>query len=336
MKKVYILGIILGACTLFSSCNDEWTDELFSQMISFKAPIGSNGVSDIYMRYQPDGSGSYQLPVIVSGSQTNGRDFNVKIGVDNDTLEILNTEKYLSRKDLWYRQLPDKFYSFPTGNICSIPAGSDVQTYDIDFHLEGLDLNEKWVLPLTIEEDPSYMQNVRKGIYKALLNVHLFNDYSGTYSATGMNVYLGESNNDPATTSTRTAFVVDDKSIFFYAGTWWEEEENRSKYKVIVEFGEGVKDDAGAVTGLITLKPGDVANEAQIAPYGECRYRREFKKHDTKPYLELETTTMYLNYYFTDFTSDADNPILYRVTGNMSMQRQVNTLIPDKDQAILW
>ena len=156
MKKVYILGIMLCACTLFNSCNDEWNEELYREMISFKAPIGSNGVHDIYVRYQSDGSGAFQLPVIVNR---------------------LNQEKYLDRRDLWYKQLPERFYSFPTENVCHIPAGKNVQTYDIDFHLEGLDLNEKWVLPLMIDKDPSYAQNVRKGYYKALLNIHLFNDY---------------------------------------------------------------------------------------------------------------------------------------------------------------
>ena len=112
MKKVYILGIMLCACTLFNSCNDEWKEELYREMISFKAPIGSNGVHDIYVRYQPDGSGSFQLPVIVSGSQANTKDIDVKISVDNDTLAILNTEKYLDRRDLWYKQLPEQFYSF--------------------------------------------------------------------------------------------------------------------------------------------------------------------------------------------------------------------------------
>lgn len=336
MKKVYILGIILSVGALFSSCNDEWEDELYSQMLSFKAPVGGNGVSNIYMRYQPDGSGSYKVPVIVSGSQKNGRDFNVKIGVDNDTLGILNTEKYLNRKDLWYNQLPEQFYSFPTGNICHIPAGTDIQTYDINFNLEGLDLNEKWVLPLTIEEDPSYAQNMRKGYYKALLNIHLFNDYSGIYSSTSMNIYLGENTNDPATVATRSTFVVDDQSIFFYAGTWWEEDEYRHKYKVIAEFGKGVTDENGITTGPITIKPGDMANEAQIESYGECTYKKGTTKHATKPFMEQETTIMYLNYYFTDFTSDPANPIRYRVTGSMAMMRSINILIPDKDQAILW
>lgn len=337
MKKEYILGAMLCcACALFCSCNEDWNDELYRKMISFKAPVGSNGVHDIYVRYKPDGSGSFQLPVIVSGSQDNDRDIDVKISVDNDTLGILNQEKYLNRTDLWYKQLPERFYSFPMGNVCHIPAGKNVQTYDIDFHLQGLDMGEKWVLPLTIDEDPSYEQNVFKGYYKALLHIQLFNDYSGTYSSASMNVYVGESKDIPITVDTRSVRVVDDKSVFFYAGTWWEEDEHRDKYKVVVEFGEGTKDEDGVVTGPLIVKAGDAVNEAEIKALGNCTYRRSVQPHSTRPYIELHTTVMYLSYSYKDVTSDPDNPIEYQVEGSMSMQRSINTLIPDEDQAIEW
>ena len=38
MRKLYILGMILGMYATFSACNDEWKDELYTQMRSFKAP----------------------------------------------------------------------------------------------------------------------------------------------------------------------------------------------------------------------------------------------------------------------------------------------------------
>ena len=60
MRKLYILGMILGMYATFSACNDEWKDELYTQMLSFKAPLGDNGLSEIYVRYQPDGTGIYQ------------------------------------------------------------------------------------------------------------------------------------------------------------------------------------------------------------------------------------------------------------------------------------
>lgn len=58
MRKLYILGMILGMYATFSACNDEWKDELYTQMLSFKAPLGDNGLSEIYVRYQPDGTGN--------------------------------------------------------------------------------------------------------------------------------------------------------------------------------------------------------------------------------------------------------------------------------------
>ena len=39
MRKLYILGMILGMYATFSACNDEWKDELYTQMLSFKAPF---------------------------------------------------------------------------------------------------------------------------------------------------------------------------------------------------------------------------------------------------------------------------------------------------------
>ena len=100
MRKLYILGMILAMCATFSACNDEWKEELYTQMISFKAPLGDNSLNEIYVRYQPDGSGIYRLPVIVSGSQKNSRDIQVKISVDEDTLHILNKERFpVNRED---------------------------------------------------------------------------------------------------------------------------------------------------------------------------------------------------------------------------------------------
>lgn len=41
MRKLYILGMILGMYATFSACNDEWKDELYTQMLSFKwHPLG--------------------------------------------------------------------------------------------------------------------------------------------------------------------------------------------------------------------------------------------------------------------------------------------------------
>ena len=109
----------------------------------FKAPLGDNGLSEIYVRYQPDGTGIYQLPVIVSGSKSNSRNIDAKIAVDEDTLRILNQEKFpVGRQDLWYVPLAEQHYSFES-NICHIPAGENIQLYPIHFNFNGLELDEK-------------------------------------------------------------------------------------------------------------------------------------------------------------------------------------------------
>ena len=91
--------------------------------------------------------------------------------MDEDTLRILNQEKFpVGRQDLWYVPLAEQHYSFES-NICHIPAGENIQLYPIHFNFNGLELDEKYVLPLTIEEDPSYVQNKYKGRYKMLLGV---------------------------------------------------------------------------------------------------------------------------------------------------------------------
>ncbi len=336
MKKLFLFAIIAITGFAFTACNDEWKDELYTQMVSFKAPRGSNGVYNIYIRYKADGTGQYKLPVIVSGSTNSSSDIDVKIGVDNDTLAILNKARFASgREDLWFKQLPQNFYSFPSPT-CHVKAGTSTENYVIDFNLAQLDLNEKWVLPLTIEQDPSYIRNMRKGWYKALLNVNLFNDYSGRYSATGMNIYIDGSTNNPAVEDARNARVVDDRSIFFYAGTVWEEDENRAKYKVIATFGEGTKDAEGNLTGTVTLRAGDPSNAVNIETSGTCTYTYRVSKHPTKPYLERRILTMYLDYKYSDITSDPANPIRFHCSGNMTMERLYNTLVPDEEQAILW
>lgn len=334
MKKLYI-AIALLACIAFSACNDEWKDELYEQMISFKAPVDATGISNIYLRYNPDGVCSYQLPVIVSGTTDNANNLEVKIGVDNDTLDVLNIAKFLHRTDLYYRQLPETFYSLAS-ETCHIPAGSNVQSYTIDFNFTNLDLVEKWVLPLTIEPGEGYTPNMWKGWRKALLKINLFNDYSGKYSATSMNIYMDGETTDPATISERNVSVVDENSVFFYAGTVWEEDVNRSKYKVIVTFNPGTTDESGTVSGTLTLRPGDAANEMNLQSSGTCTYEIRSNMDPVQPYLKHYYVTMQMQYNYTDLTSDPSNPIVFNARGSLVLERKINTLIPDQDQAIQW
>ena len=78
MKKKYLLWIAMVAIGCMS-CNNEWEDEQFTQLVSFKATLNSDGVSPIYVRYQTDGVKRYDVPVLVSGSTVNSQDRTVHI-----------------------------------------------------------------------------------------------------------------------------------------------------------------------------------------------------------------------------------------------------------------
>lgn len=334
MKKISLYILLLATFAFFSSCNDEWEDELYQKMVSFRAPLDSDGVCNIYLRYNADGVVSYNLPVIVSGSKTNDQNIYVKIATDNDTLGILNIEKFQFRTDLFFKQLPDSYYKLPA-SVWQIPAGNDVVTYPIEFKLNDLDLVDKWVLPLTIEDDPSYITNKRKGLRKALLKINLYNDYSGTYSATATNIYFDGETTNPAVVDSRRMSVVDEQSIFFYAGSIWEEGEDRGKYKIIARFGEGIKNADGSINGSLTLFAPN-SSEIEFQQIGEATYTVIEGMDPTLPYIKHRYVTLKMEYKYTDITSAPGNPIRYRVSGTMTMGRDINTLISDESQAINW
>lgn len=337
MKRICFFCVLFAVCLSFNSCNDEWKNELYQNYASFKAILNSEGVSDIYIRYNPEGDASYRLPVLISGSQKQQSNLKIKVGVDNDTLAILNQEKYFDRSDLYFRQLPEQFFSFES-DVCPIAAGQNSGIFPINFNLTGLDLVDDWVLPLQIIAAPSYVNNEYLGRDKALLNINLFNDYSGIYSATALLVYFKGSNRNPITADIRRAKVVDENSVFIYAGTISERDMNRKLYKIIIRFEPGTEldDENNTITGPVTLIPGDEENRINLNTTGDCTYEIKKVSDVKKPYLLHYYVTIKLNYDYDDITSNPEKAITYSAKGTLTMERQINTLIPDEDQAIQW
>ena len=198
---------------------------------------------------------------------------------------------------------------------------------NVNFKLGGIDLVDKWVLPLTIRESPigSYTPHPRKNYKKALLRVVPFNDYSGIYSTTTMEVGFTDSGTK-MTTNTRTAFVVDEHSVFFYAGLMNEEELERGKYKIIFRFNDD---------GTVTLSAPDP--DIHFNPIKNPTWKLAEKMDVSLPYLKHKTITIEgFKYEFDDVTSVPGTPIRYVVEGTVNMERKINIQIPDEDQAIEW
>lgn len=310
------------------SCNDEWKSEQYEHYISFKAPIDDNGVSRISVRYKSNGYVTYRLPVIVSGSTTNDKNLTVHVAVDPDTLKKLNAERFQSRTDFYFKELEAKYFKAP--ETVDIKAGEDIGLLDIDFSLAGIDLTDKWVLPLTVVDDPSYgyTSNPRKHYKKALLYVVPFNDYSGTYGATALKTYFtGYEDQAALVKSELPTYVVDENTIFFYAGTVDENRIDRSLYKVYAEF------DSTAKSVKLYAKNPDM----EFVESSNATFSISETMDATRPYLlHRYVIISQIGYSYTDYTSTPGQKIEYTVTGGITMERQINTQIPDEDQAIVW
>ena len=316
MKKKYLLWIAMVAIGCMS-CNNEWEDEQFTQLVSFKATLNSDGVSPIYVRYQTDGVKRYDVPVLVSGSTVNSQDRTVHIGLDPDKLVSLNLERFGTyRTELYYKQLDPQYYTMP--ETVKIPAGQRQTLLPIDFTLGGMDnanpLNmvEQYVLPLTIKDDESYdyESNKHKHYRKALLNVIPFNDYSGIYDGSKSLIYL-EGQKDAFTVSKHKAYVYNDNTIFFYMGLRDANYIDRKYYKLFVEFTdeyfEGkyklkIWTDNGGADGnnFALVKEVDLVGEAREK---QPLYTITEEMDATKPYLKHVYYTLYIDYTFEDSTS---------------------------------
>lgn len=325
MKTIYNFLYAFTILFVCAACNNEWEDELYKEMVSF----GKNGVTDVYIKYNPGGNTSYKVPIMISGSQFNNQDYHVKIALDTDTLDRMNFERFRYREDLYFKLLEDNFYDMPSEVI--IPKNEGKGTLTIDFSLDNLDLVEKYILPLTIVDDPAYQTNLRKHYRKSLLHIIPFNDYSGTYSATdGLITDRKGIQKQPITMDTREMFVVDENSIFFYAGATEEDAEDRSRYKVIVKF---CPSESNPNEGTLDIMAPN-GDEINFKPY-TCSYTIVTQMDEQLPYLEHKFITLIMEYDYDQITSGGVR-LEYNFKGSLILERKRNTLIPDEDQQIMW
>lgn len=334
MKRIYYYLIALTVILIYSSCNNEWEDELYKNAISF----AQNGVQDIHIRYKVGGKVTYQLPIVVSGSQENNKNYTVKVAVDKDTLNTMNFERFRYRDDLYFKYLDNNFWSIPSNEVV-IPAGQNTATLDITFALSGINMSQHWILPLTISDDPSYEANHRKHYRKSLLNIIPFNDYSGQYGSTAGYVYNKElgglDDSNPQTVATRELYVVDEHSAFFYAGLTDEELKERELYKINATFTmNDYEDEDGSTSGYVVLSApnADKIGFKQIS--GTINIKTEMDP--VLLYLEHKYIALTLQYEYSYLVPNSSAKIDYIFKGNMVMKRNRNIYIPDEDQAMIW
>ena len=329
MKKTILYSIILLCCTAFFACNDEWNDEQYEKYVSFTR----SGYVNTYLSYKNKGGEvSYRIPVEVSGSTKNDRNVTVTIAIDPDTLATMNIERYYTtRKDLYFLLLNPKHYEFKTMTT-TIPAGSDIAYFDIDFKIGDLDLVEKYILPLNIVETSEYVPSPKKWYRRSLMRIIPFNDYSGTYSATGGTLYdASDANRTLTSVDYREMRVVDQNTVFFYAGLISEEARDRALYKIKATFNAQTNTpDRGTIT--LTADNSDI--DFTFEP-DECYYTVDSRMDELQPYLKISTTTLYLKYTYKDI-SNPNYEVRYVFSGSYLLERRRNTQIPEEDQQFIF
>lgn len=348
MKKIYALAALAALTVTGISCNDEFVEEQYEHYISFRSPLDEKGVTNIYVPYTRtdtegnpteggEGQSSYRLPMIVSGSLKNQQNITVHIAHDPDTLNTLNEARYATRMDLYYEDMGRDgltYASWP--ETVNFTAGEDVALLDLKFDFRNIDMSDKWVLPLQIVESPEYdyIAHPRKNYAKAILRVFPYNDYSGDYSGSLITNKVvmtdGSETEESITKSTIRAYVVDDQTVFIYAGIVDEDYTDRKLYKIKLHFN-------GETNGSVEYAC-DNADEIgfEAAEGITPSFRISSSMDATRPYLEhryviINNIDYYFNYIPVEGTS-----IRYHVQGSMTMSRDINTQIPDEDQAIEW
>lgn len=299
--------------------------------ISLDVLAGKDGTCNVYIPIRSNSTEYiYELPVFADGLYASEQDLNVNIAINSDTLKEYNLARFGGRNDLYCKQLPETYYSCPS--VCHIAEGTNTQKLPIEFkNIVGLDMSNKWVLPVTIKEDPSYLLNMDNKQHKALLSIIPFNDYSGKYNGESCNIYIEPDIDNFISREIHQAYTVDEKTIFFYGGTVDESYADRQKYKIFVRFTDEKIDSQKC---KLELWSDNADNNFQVKEQPYYTWKEEMDATDTN--LKHIYVTLYVSYTFINYTSIPDYPIEYTVKGTLFMQRTLNTLIPDKDQAIIW
>ena len=348
--KTYVLAglVCCGISVTTTSCNNEWEDEQYEHYISFKAPLDTDGnsigVTTVHVpltrfnedgtpRYGAEGMSSYELPVIVSGSTHNDNDINVHIVHDPDTLNTLNYARFNTRTELYYTDMAS-FASFD--EVLHIASGQDIAMLHINLDFRNADFVNRYVLPLTIAEGDGYERNPRKNYAKALLRILPYTTFSGAYESGNIHFYLVQADGTDegqsgAFASAVHMYAIDENTAFFYAGNNDESRLDRQNYKVYAHFTyDSNSGSSGAKTGKVTFT---ADNPELNFSAQEATFRIMEEDDATESYIRRRTVIIQdIDYHYTDYTMAKGSSFKYHVTGTLTMERKLNTQMPEEDQ----
>lgn len=311
MKKIIFSLLISTISIVFFSCNDKADDEIFTKNVYF----ANNGYQVYEINYTEDGNATVPISLAINGNTGNGKNVNVTVAVDPDTLAGYNLEKYRGETELYLPQLPEDCYTIQDMTT-TIPSGSDIGLLPIDFHLDKIDKLQSYVLPLKISQTSEYEVGPHK-YSRVLMRIVLRNSFSGTYSGSAQ-LYDEINGGDPLVISTKVFSVVDDNTCFFYAGNIDEENKNKEKFLIRMT----VDDDKN-----ITLEADNP--ELNLEVKGIPVIKEEWTVDPTNHAQRITTTTINMEYVYIDKWSNEYFERKLKFSGNLLMLRR-ETIIPNE------
>lgn len=337
---------------VLTSCNDDWKEEQYKDYISFKAPLDASGtavgVTTVYVPYtrlnennEPlygqEGMSYYDLPVLVAGSLDNPSDKTVNIA-HSDTLDILNVERFGHRSEIYYHDMWD--YTEVPSTI-SIPKGQDQALLRIKVDFEkngGFDLIDRYVLPITIAPGAGYERNPRKNYATAMLRILPYTDFSGIFQAPTLlyNVVNENHEADGEAAGLRTVqtYACGQNKVFFYGGTIDENSLLRRNFRIYAEF---TPDETFPNEGTVRMYVDPNENpEMNFSQEGLATYKIVEEPDPVMSYIIRRTLIVRgIEYYYSDTKTAPGTELIYQVAGTMTMERKLNTQMPEEDQ-IIW
>ena len=346
--KLFAFGAVAAlSLGMMTSCNDEWTEEQYYQYINLAKSLdkegNSVGVTTVYVpftrkgadgspKYGEYGLSSYDLPVTVAGSTVNSRDRIVHFA-HSDTLDILNIERFsINRPEIWYKDMSE-FASYPDRLL--IPKGVSQSLLPISLDFRNIDLSDRYVLPLTVVSNPEdgCIRNPRKNYATAMLRILPYTDFSGVFQATNVKFYIvsgGVTDDEPGAMSTVQTYVVDQNTVFFYAGTFNESSLLRKNFKVFAKFTPNKEGGTSGTVEFYTDNEDMAFVQNKIASYVIIEQEDEVQSYIMRRTLIVSD----IDYTFNDYLTAKGSVITYNVVGNMTMERKLNTQMPEEDQII--
>lgn len=300
-------NIILILAAFFVACNNGLPDEMFEK----KVIINQNGFLDYELDYTSSETSDTIISVAVSGTSKLKKDVIVNMQIDKDTLDNYNWERFRNQEILYYDLLPENCYEFNGKNVV-IKSGTEYTDIPITFHLEKIDKNKQFVLPISIANSSDYKIGESK-YSTVLMRIKLTNQYSGTYN---LSATLKESGSDETleVRMNRELSVMDDNTCYLYAGNIAENRIDRELYKINIT----VKADSSIT--FSALNPDMILNADQPVldlENPKNRVSRIITQDVTNKQKQLIITTFFVNYSYTDLTTP-DYPIDVRVDGMLT------------------